>query len=147
MNDEDGLRLEAAEQFGFERISDDCPRYSCTESQLIAFARACERKGRAEVVTIAEEIGAHSTDKEKGALGAVIHRLQDMNRRVDAELASILAAEETRFMTLRGYVRGTDEPGKRWVRPECCPVCGGDCASANPPVIHCPMREADNVKG
>ncbi|MQB00221.1 MAG: hypothetical protein GEU78_08005 [Actinobacteria bacterium] len=23
-----------------------------------------------------------------------------------------------------------------------CPVCGGDCASANPPVLSCPMTEA-----
>lgn len=23
-----------------------------------------------------------------------------------------------------------------------CPVCGGDCASANPPVYGCPMRAA-----
>ena len=23
-----------------------------------------------------------------------------------------------------------------------CPVCGGDCAGANPPVVYCPMREA-----
>lgn len=23
---------------------------------------------------------------------------------------------------------------------DCCPVCGGDCGSANPPVTHCPMR-------
>ncbi|AZO45915.1 hypothetical protein EJ076_34950 [Mesorhizobium sp. M7D.F.Ca.US.005.01.1.1] len=22
-----------------------------------------------------------------------------------------------------------------------CPVCGGDCAGANPPVYHCPMQE------
>lgn len=25
--------------------------------------------------------------------------------------------------------------------PKDCPVCGGDCASANPPVTHCPMRD------
>ena len=37
---------------------------------------------------------------------------------IDAENAPILAAEEERSMTSRGYVRGTDEPGKRWVRPE-----------------------------
>lgn len=26
-----------------------------------------------------------------------------------------------------------------------CPVCNGDCVSANPPVIMCPMREVDEV--
>jgi NTP pyrophosphatase (non-canonical NTP hydrolase) len=25
---------------------------------------------------------------------------------------------------------------------DCCPICGGDCAAANPPVLHCPMKEA-----
>jgi hypothetical protein len=25
--------------------------------------------------------------------------------------------------------------------PEVCPVCGGDCAGANPPVVSCPMRD------
>jgi hypothetical protein len=25
----------------------------------------------------------------------------------------------------------------------CCPVCSGDCAGANPPVISCPMKDSD----
>ena len=25
---------------------------------------------------------------------------------------------------------------------DCCPACGGDCGSANPPVYNCPMRPA-----
>ena len=28
-----------------------------------------------------------------------------------------------------------------------CPICGGDCASANPPVIGCPMIEARKALG
>lgn len=24
-----------------------------------------------------------------------------------------------------------------------CPLCGGDCAGANPPVVNCPMREPE----
>ena len=66
------------------------------EAQLIAFAKACERKGMA------------------GSRDMVAKRIAA----IDAENAPILAAEEERFMTSRGYVRGTDEPGKRWVRPE-----------------------------
>ncbi len=27
------------------------------------------------------------------------------------------------------------------VQWKCCPICGGDCAGANPPVIYCPMKE------
>ncbi|MGJ3626002.1 hypothetical protein AB5I41_01705 [Sphingomonas sp. MMS24-JH45] len=26
--------------------------------------------------------------------------------------------------------------------PEPCPVCSGDCSSANPPFSYCPMRDA-----
>ena len=26
-----------------------------------------------------------------------------------------------------------------------CPVCGGDCASANPPILNCPMRTEDGA--
>lgn len=28
-----------------------------------------------------------------------------------------------------------------------CPLCSGDCASANPPVALCPMREAHEALG
>lgn len=49
MNDADGFRLEAAEQFGFEHNDGQDgpgqPGYFCTESELIAFAKACERAG------------------------------------------------------------------------------------------------------
>lgn len=50
-------------------------------------------------------------------------------QKIDAELAPILAAEEERYMTARGYVRGTDEPGKRWVKPFCgvCNTWHTDC--------------------
>lgn len=49
MADEDGLRLEAAEQYGFEEIDGQDgpgqPGYFCTEVELITFAKACERAG------------------------------------------------------------------------------------------------------
>lgn len=99
MNDQDGYRIEAAMQFGFSQTEDDGP-YTCTEAQLIAFAKACERKGLAM---------AHGL----GNRDAVYRHILDL----DAELAPVLAAEEERSMTAAGYVRGTDEPGKRWVKP------------------------------
>lgn len=114
MNEEDGFRIEAAEQFGFSQTEDDGP-YTCTEAQLIAFAKACERMGLA----VAYGIGSRDL-------------LYQHILRVDAELASILTAEEERAMTAAGYVRGTDEPGKRWVKPESlcddegCPHHGAD---------------------
>ena len=55
MTDEDGFRIEAAEQFGFTEITGtEVTAYSCTEAELIAFAKACGRKGLAESATIAE---------------------------------------------------------------------------------------------
>jgi hypothetical protein len=100
MTDADGFRIEAAEQFGFEPTDGDMTGYVCTEAQLIAFAKACERKGLFEAHGLANRDAVH-------------RRILD----IDAELAPILAAEEERYMTSRGYVRGTDEPGKRWVKP------------------------------
>lgn len=48
---------------------------------------------------------------------------------------------------LRGYAAqieaGSALAQEDQSRPECCPVCGGDCASANPPVYACPMKGTD----
>jgi len=30
-------------------------------------------------------------------------------------------------------------------QPQSCFLCGGDCGSANPPVVECPMRPADRM--
>lgn len=124
MTDADGFRIEAAEQFGFDlfETSTDQDRYTCTEAQIIAFAKACERKGLAEAATIAgSELRNTSyllTNPPKSAAAwdirnAITKKVED----IDAELAPILAAEEERYMMSRGYVRGTNEPGKRWVKP------------------------------
>lgn len=117
MTDEDGHRIDAAMQFGFEQTEDDGP-YSCTEAQLIAFAKAAERKGRAEAIALATQEGRVTDFGARMALKGVADELLAMNAASDAALAPILAAEEHRFMTSRGYVRGTDDPGGRWVRRE-----------------------------
>jgi hypothetical protein len=55
-------------------------------------------------------------------------------------------------------IRAMETDGSKWVDAETfdevlaalkmfypnsgCPVCGGDCAGANPPVLYCPMRIA-----
>lgn len=113
MTDGDGHRIEAALQFGFEALP-DMDGFTCTPPQLIAFAKACERKGRAEAIAEMERVGAYSTDQEKGALGVVIYRMQKRNDKVDAELAPLLEAERVRSLTADGYVRG---PDGRWVKP------------------------------
>lgn len=158
MTDEDGFRIEAAVQFGFEWTNDDADEYACTEAQLIAFAKAAERKGRAEAIKIAEDLygegpsapwdNGGTSDGWNIGTQKVVELLTALNAAIDVELAPILAAEEERFMISRGYVRGTDEPGKRWVKPSekdtqvsDCEVCGGDCAAANPPVMNCPRDE------
>lgn len=121
MNEQDGFRLEAAMQFGFSQAEDDGP-YTCTEAQLIAFAKACERKGLAEAVTVAagelrNTSQLMSNPPQSSAAWDIRNALNKKIEKIDAELAPILAAEEERYMTSRGYVRGTDEPGKRWVKP------------------------------
>lgn len=116
MNDADGFRLEAAEQFGFEEIDGQDPPgqpgYFCTQAELIVFAKACERKGMADARAVAKAAGAYV---------AVARLNKQIAAIMDTELAAILAAEEIRYMTSRGYVRSTDEPGKRWIKPE--PLC------------------------
>jgi hypothetical protein len=101
MNSEaDGFTIEAAQQFGARPANDDCSLYIMTEAQLLAFAKSCERKGLAEAYLIEREYIKEEIDK------------------IDAELAPILAAEQERFMTAQGHVRGTGEPGQpRWIKP------------------------------
>lgn len=130
MNDEDGHRIEAAEQFGFESAEVFCGKtevWSCTQDQMIAFAKACERKGLADAVALlqrwagdAEEFKAVSARHEimQNVCRNAATALNNKIIAVDAELGPILAAEEARSMTAAGYIRGTtDEPGKRWVKP------------------------------
>lgn len=45
-----------------------------------------------------------------------------------------LRAKVARADALADLVEGIIEGG--------CPRCGGDCSSANPPVLYCPQREA-----
>lgn len=126
MTDEDGHRLEAADQCGFVQAEDDGP-YTCTEAQLIAFAKGCERKGRAEAIKIAEDLygegpsapwdNGGTSDGWNQCTRRIVEVLTAQNVASDTELAPILVAEEERSMTAAGYVRGTDEPGKRWVKP------------------------------
>lgn len=49
MNEADGFRIEAALRSGFAMTNDNGDEYACTEAQLIAFAKACERAGRAQI--------------------------------------------------------------------------------------------------
>jgi len=103
MTDEQGFTIEAAYQFGFQgsghNEGKDTDTFLCTQSQLLTFAKACERKGMAN---------AHAM----GSRDIVWREIQ----KIDAELKPILEAEEVRYMTVQGYVRGSDEPGKRWVK-------------------------------
>lgn len=99
-NDADGFRIEAALQFGFRMTNDDGDEYACTESQLIAFAKACERKGRAEASKLAqtrshENRVAHMHEGAV-ALDCLAGELDQLNDATDAELKPILEAERQR---------------------------------------------------
>lgn len=97
MNDADGFRIEAALQFGFQESSHndgkDTDVYLCTEAQLIAFAKACERKGMVDVVLKVE--GADSAVSLEWALNDVALSVDELA----AEFAPILEAERTRVTT------------------------------------------------
>lgn len=131
MNEADGFRIEAACQFGFETTNDDADEYKCTEAALLAFAKACERKGRAEAIKIADDLygegpsapwdNGGTSDGWNIGTQKIVELLTAINVTADAELAPILATEEARCMIACGYVRGTDKPGKRWIKPE--PLC------------------------
>jgi hypothetical protein len=96
IDEQNGFRVEAAEQFGFESIDGEDapgqPGYFCTEDELIAFAKACERKGMADALVIA---------KSSGAFGAAT-RLKKRIAEIDVELAPVLESERVRFLTARG---------------------------------------------
>lgn len=117
--EDDGFRSEAAGQFGFRDFNDDCTERLCTTAQLVAFAKSCERKGRAEAAQVVRrELNNPLNAQAKSPLLAVLGALKKRNDESDAELAPILAAEEARFMTSRGYVRARDDqPGARWIKP------------------------------
>lgn len=123
MTDEDGLCIEAAEQFGFEWTTGAIDGYICTKAQLLAFAKSCERRALVEARLIAgSELRntGHllSNPPQSAAAWDIRNAITCKIEALDTQLAPILAAEEDRFMTAQGYVRGTtDEPGTRWVRP------------------------------
>jgi hypothetical protein len=103
MIDADGFRLEAAEQFGFVEIDTDGREgYVCTEAQLIAFAKACERKGRAEAAQLVRrEFNNPLNAQAKSPLFAVLGALKKRNDETDAELAPLLEAERQRSLAAK----------------------------------------------
>lgn len=90
MNEQDGYRVEAALQFG-ATPDDDCEKYTLTEVALIAFAKACERKGLAEAHGLANRDAVH-------------RRILD----IDAELAPIREVERQRCLAARPTGPGLD---------------------------------------
>lgn len=100
MTEQDGFRIEAALQFGFTEIDGtEVTTYSCTETELIAFAKACERKGRAEAIALVTQEGRVTDFGARTALKGVADELLAMNAASDAELATILEAERSKIRT------------------------------------------------
>ena len=104
MTDEDGFRIEAAEQFGFKITDDDAEQLACTESQLIAFAKACERKGIAQSAKLARTMASlyGRYDNQENALTGELESFAKMLEKVvdaiDIHLAPILEAERQRVL-------------------------------------------------
>lgn len=49
----------------------------------------------------------------------------------------MVADHISKFDVPKHFLRPPAAPAER----EACPICGGDCAGANPPMIYCPMRD------
>lgn len=98
MNDADGFRLEAGEQFGARSIDTDGrdDYVVLTEAQLIAFAKSCERKGMAKANGIGSRL--------------LVARLIAES---DAELAPLLEAERQRC--LAAPAAPTFQPGQTYL--------------------------------
>lgn len=98
MTDEDGLRLEAAKQFGFESLDDTPSAFSdwthfATEAQIIAFAKACEMAGRREAMRfVRRELNNPLSARDKSPLKAVLGALTKLNNATLVENAPILEA-------------------------------------------------------
>lgn len=165
MNDQDGLRIEAAEQYGFEEIDGQDgpgqPGYFCTEAELLAFAKACERAGmaqaakqlrdaeskfdaQAEIASQTDVNAATALAMMSGAIMTMAALFEQQIAALDAEIAPVKAAAELQFMTAQGYVRDT---GGRWTLPEThdCPCGRGEtpcpCTSTGEPL--CKIEELE----
>ncbi len=98
----------------------------------------CREEQAAELAEWREKYDGLANDalKKIGEMGARIGRL---DVELDAAKADLQAAnrELAKFKalaeTLAGALEGMQSYG--------CPVCNGDCGSANPPVIFCPMTQ------
>jgi hypothetical protein len=112
MNDDDGFRIEAAMQFGFDEVEGaTVTTYRATESQLLAFAKACERAGMVKVSRMAAAAGQklrfHGLHGGP-VLDALIVAITKETDAISSETLPFLAAERVRSLIAAGYVRGAD---------------------------------------
>ena len=65
---------------------------------------------------------------------------------LDPEYSQFMAATANRMESLRAHCEAMEKAlGLYTCHP--CPVCSGDCGSANPPVLNCPTQAALNAFG
>lgn len=91
----DDFRVEAAAQFGF-RVTDDSPvefkdwKYTGSEAQLVAFARACERAGLQQSLALST---SEAIQKRIDAIDALNNPILDAERQRVLEEVRINCAE------------------------------------------------------
>jgi hypothetical protein len=121
MTDADGFRLEAAVQFGFTWTNDDADEYACSEAALIAFAKACERKGMADVVAKLEAADSAVS------LEWLVNEIHLDIAAMDAELAPILETEKQSILRSDKAVFVVETPlctGGYSLNSDPCEKCG-----------------------
>lgn len=104
MIDADGFRIEAALQLGATEVEgSEVLSYLLSETELIAFAKMCERKGRAEAMQLVRrELNNPLNAKTKSPLLTVLGTLTKRNQATDVELAPVLEAERQRALAKQG---------------------------------------------
>lgn len=132
--EQDGFRVEAADQFGFADFNDDCTEHRCTTTALVAFAKACEHAGLAQA---RDMLRSHEANYDSGeesdpfismsaAVSVAADELDKQLAALGAELGPIREAVTERRMTAAGYVRAPEGSNVLWVKPS-CGRRGGNC--------------------
>lgn len=129
-------------QFDGDKRAVQC--LECAVRHLRISAEAAECK----VVELEEE-----RDEARISLGEAEHHLSNLLARIhrdgghyEADHGAVKAAEDADKIVANLYAAEADKArlseALRTFESYGCPVCGGDCASANPPVMFCPMQAA-----
>lgn len=95
-----------------------------------------------ELLTIAWMDGSHRSAKAaRDEIKRLTTRLSAMQEAIDEAVRRADRANAEVMPCTIEDVAAVLRPFATQPEPDMCPVCSGDCAGANPPVIFCPMQD------